>query len=975
MAGARSESRVARLRRAGFVDPARADELLEGVDNRDQLIDWLSTSADPDQGLLAYLRLADATNLTDHLAKPGVGEKLAAVLGMSTALGDLLISNPSWLDLLAHNSDTLTAPEIDGVDWEAGVGNIRDAYYRDLLGLATADLIHPEPQTIVDQVAATMSDLVAHTLESAYRLAAAHTPGADRVEFAVIALGKAGARELNYISDVDVVFVAEPIGEATEAKAIDIATTLAQRIRTAVSEPGSRPPLWPLDTNLRPEGKDGPLVRTLDSYLAYYERWAHDWEFQAQLKARHVAGSAALGERYVAGLEPLVWSAASRADFVESSRHLRQRVEQTIPSAVADRQLKLGPGGLRDIEFTVQLLQLVHGRVDETLRIPGTLPALAALREGGYIARTDADALDEHYRFLRLLEHRLQLQRLRRSHLIPTADAELRRVARSLRLEAIGSADELRAAWQSVKRHVRSLHQAIYYRPLLPEAARLNPADVSLAPEAARDRLAAIGYRDPAGAMRHIEALTAGISRRAKIQRQLLPVLLGWFADGPEPDAGLLGFRVLSDEMGTTHWYLKLLRDSGVAARRLAWVLSGSRFVADHVPRLPESVAWLDSDDDLRPRSREDLTSELEALMSRRDQPLAIALAGRYLRRRTLLRASLALMCGVPDVSAGHAIGDAAEVAIHAAMAAAQREVLEARGLDEAPSDYLVVGMGSFGGREMTFASDADILFVHRPRPGVDHELAQAVATDVATALIALLGQGSDEPPLKVDTDLRPEGRDGPIARSLDSYREYLSRWALTWERQALVRARPVWGPPDLADAFTDLIDPLRYPEGGLTASEVRDIRTMKARIERERLPRGTDPTRHLKMGRGAMMDVEWTVQLLQLTHGAEFPSLQTTSTLDSLAAAIDAGLLPRAASGLAEAWRFAYNLRNAMVLATGRLSGNKLDLVPREPVELGTAAIILGVPLDRRHDVEENYLRLTRQARAQVEQHFWGGS
>ena len=195
-----------------------------------------------------------------------------------------------------------------------------------------------------------------------------------------------------------------------------------------------------MDPNLRPEGRSGPLVRTLASHRAYYQRWAQTWEFQALLKARPVAGDAALGDAYAAAMGPLVWQAAQRENFVSDVQAMRRRVIGTLPAAAAGRELKLGPGGLRDIEFAVQLLQLVHGRLDESLREPATLPALAVLAAGGYVGRQDAAELAGAYRFLRRVEHLLQLRHLRRTHTMPEEPAVLRRIGRALRLSDAGQA-------------------------------------------------------------------------------------------------------------------------------------------------------------------------------------------------------------------------------------------------------------------------------------------------------------------------------------------------------------------------------------------------------------------------------------------------------------------------------------------------------------------------------------------------------
>ncbi|MDG4865853.1 bifunctional glutamine-synthetase adenylyltransferase/deadenyltransferase, partial [Streptomyces sp. T-3] len=291
---------------------------------------------------------------------------------------------------------------------------------------------------------------------------------------AVIAMGKCGGHELNYVSDVDVIFVGEPADGADENKAMQAATRLASHMMRICSETTVEGTIWPVDANLRPEGRNGPLVRTLSSHLAYYQRWAKTWEFQALLKARPVAGDPELGEEYVETLAPLVWQASERDNFVSDVQKMRRRVVATIPAAEVERELKLGPGGLRDVEFAVQLLQLVHGRSDTSLRSGSTLEALGALAAGGYVGRADAAQLDEAYRFLRAMEHRIQLHRLRRTHLMPEDERDLRRLGRSLGLRTDPVA-ELNRAWRRHASVVRRLHEKLFYRPLLDAVAQLAP--------------------------------------------------------------------------------------------------------------------------------------------------------------------------------------------------------------------------------------------------------------------------------------------------------------------------------------------------------------------------------------------------------------------------------------------------------------------------------------------------------------------
>lgn len=998
-------STARRLIRAGFGDVARTERLLADPALRsvlpdlaepdDDVLAAFAVAADPDLALLTLARLAGAVEpASSELLARVWGDvearaRLLAVTGASAALGNALVARPADLEILADDAPGTGVVAVAvreellvavGADPRAGepvataedaTSRMRRAYRARLLRIAASDLAAGDPGQVMPAVGAALADLAGAALEAALAIARAEVGGAGAARLAVIGMGKTGGRELNYVSDVDVVYVVEPGRGVSEDEAIAVGTRLATALAAACSATGTEPALWPVDAALRPEGKNGPLVRTLDSHRSYYERWAKGWEFQALLKARPVAGDVEVGTAFTELVAPLVWSAAGRENFVEDTQAMRRRVVDTIPAGEADAQIKLGPGGLRDVEFTVQLLQLVHGRADESIRSANSLEALAALSAGGYVGREHAARFAECYRFLRVLEHRVQLHQLRRTHLMPSAEPELRRLARAAGMRAEGAAG-LVERWRQVRREVRALHEAIFYRPLLPATAQLAPEEVALAPEAARARFAAIGYRDPDGAIRHVAALTEGVTRRAAIQRQLLPVMLGWFAEGTDPDAGLLSFRKLSEQLGTTHWYLKLLRDSGVAAQRLARVLSTSRYVAEALVGSPEAVAWFDDDAELTPPPAERLHSEGRALLARAPSAQAAATALRALRRRELARTSAAQVLEVLDArGAAEAVTDAADVVLAGVLEAAVDEVRRERGLDVAPSTMLVVAMGRLGGREMGFVSDADVMFAHEPAPGVGEEEAQDFATAVAALVRSLAGGLGPEPPLEVDADLRPEGRNGPLVRSLASYTEYYARWASTWERQALLRARHVAGSHELWARFAELVDPVRYPAGGLDEGEVREIRRIKARVESERLPRGVPRARHLKLGPGGLADVEWTAQLLQLRFAGTAPELRTTSTLGALDAAAEASLLdPGDARTLSEAWLLAAQLRDALVLWSGRASTAHADQLPHDRRALLGVARLLG--RESGGELEEEYLRAARRARAVVERVFY---
>ena len=948
----------------------------------------LSRTPDPDQALLALdrIRTADAGGwpaLDRAIATDrGLRGRLLAVFGGSSALADFVIAREGeWRRLLTDRQHSvadyarvlLAAVEArDGVAGLTGpkaVRALRAAYRGLLLEIAADDLGHVvEPELPVPTYAQTTGRLTAlaeAAINAALAVAAADVDAAarERCGLAVIAMGKCGGHELNYVSDVDVLFV---VANAA-AGDLDTATRMAS---TMISVAGKA--CFDVDAALRPEGKAGPLVRTLDGHEAYYQRWARTWEFQALLKARPIAGDAEVGASYLDVVAPLVWAAAERDNFVDDVRSMRRRVEDHVPAELLDRELKLGRGGLRDVEFAVQLLQLVHGRSDESLRRRSTVDALAALGGGGYVGRADAAELGDSYRFLRLVEHRLQLPKLRRTHMFPDAGDtdELRRVARAAGIRperGKAEGDVLQAEFQRHLRRVRRLHEKLFYRPLLEAVARVPGDALRLSTDAAKARLAALGYAAPDGALRHIETLTAGVSRRAAIQRTLLPALLEMLAETPDPDGGLLAYRKVSEALTGTDWYLRVLRDEATVVERLATLLGTSKLVPELVPRAPEVLRLLGDRDQLAGRDTGEVAASLRQAVNRQAYLGNAVTAARSLRRHELLRVAAADLLGFMDVlTVCHALSSVWAAVLQATLAAVDRAEAVAAGGRRAR--IAVIGMGRLGGAELGYSSDADVLFVCEPLDGAADADAVKYAGRVAQTVRRLLGAPSQDPALQVDVDLRPEGRQGPIVRTLESYRTYYGKWSQVWEAQALLRARPIAGDEDLGARFIEMIDPVRYPAGGLDAARTREIRRIKARVDTERLPRGADPATHMKLGRGGLTDVEWTLQLLQLRHAHDEPALRTTSTMDGLGAAVDAGLLAEAdATALRDAWLLATRARNATTLVRGKVS----DQLPAGGRDLVAVAAVLRPDADPGEFLDA-YRRTTRRARGVVERLFY---
>lgn len=973
--------------RLGLVEPtAPADLAILGwdTDPHIELLWSLSRAPDPDLALRTMVRLSEAlggqwrelcTTLQEDRALRG---RLLAVIGSSIAFGDHLVANPESWHLLRGKLSLPTAEQRRGefahAIAEFGtvpaiiMPKLRILYRNQMLVLAGLDLastVEDEPVLEFHTVGEHLADMADAALDAALQVAVALVcKDGPAPRLAVIAMGKCGARELNYVSDVDVIFV----GEEADA----ITTRVAGEMMRLGSDT-----FFEVDAALRPEGKQGALVRTLDSHIAYYQRWAKTWEFQALLKARPAVGDAELGQSYVDALSLMVWTACEREDFVPEVQAMRRRVESLVPAEVRDREIKLGTGGLRDVEFAVQLLQLVHGRSDESLHVSSTLGALAALGSAGYIGRDDAANLKASYEFLRLLEHRLQLQRLKRTHMLPAHDDDeaLRWLARAAHMRPNGAHDALGILREEIKRQnvrVSRLHAKLFYQPLLESVGASVGLTPGLTPAAAERQLAALGYEGPQSALTHLGALVNQSGRRGRVQSVLLPRLLDWLSQTADPDSGLLAYRQISDALVEQRWFLSTLRDESAVAKRLMRVLGTSAFVPELLMRAPEVIQQY-ADGPSGPKLLEvepaGVARALVASAGRHQDPVRAIGAARTLRRRELARIASADLLGMLDVThVCSALTSVWGAVLQAALDAVIRANTPAG--EEPPAKVAVIGMGRLGGGELGYGSDADVMFVCEPADGSDETRAVKWSVTVAEQVRSLLGTPSADPPLEVDMNLRPEGRQGALVRTLASYTVYYKQWAQAWEIQALLRAHRVAGDEDLGQRFLLMIDNTRYPAGGVSAQAVQEIRRIKARVDAERLPRGADPNTHTKLGRGGLADVEWTVQLLQLRHAHEVPALHNTSTLQALDAIDAAELIAHDdVERLREAWLTATRARNALVLVRGKPT----DQLPGPGRQLNAVAVAAGWPADDGGEFLDHYLRVTRRAKAVVLRVFGG--
>lgn len=908
----------------------------------------LAHSADPLTGRAALTRLVEA--------HPQLAEALATDPMLAEALVAVSIASHSLFGVLERDADA--------------VAMLSDAVLRapleldDCVAEAAALLTHDDPQTalrrwkhrqivrVAGRDLLSLADLSTVGTELAAVaqacLGVALAIAAPTVPMAMIGVGKLGGAELNYASDVDVLFVHD--GEGAEAE------RAARAVLRVMTEPSADGIVFRTDADLRPEGRSGALSRTLDSYAAYWESWAQTWELQALIKARPVAGDAGLGDAFARRAEPFVWPDVLDPAAVHEVRAMKARTEEMLArKGLETRELKRGYGGIRDIEFAVQLLQLVHGRHDHSIRARSTIEALDQLAAGGYVTIGDAQRLHEAYVWLRTVEHRLQLVDEHQTHTLP-ADADARtHLARVLGFRDRRGATALEqfdAEHQRRQAMVRTIHEKLFFAPLLDTLAGVG----ALSMDAAQERLIAFGFRDVEQTRAALQELTAGLTRRSRVMQQLLPAILGWLSVAPDPDLGLLALRRLTEGYNRSSTLSRRFRESPIAAERTCRLLGSSRVLGLALYRQPDFVDALADDTTLAMEAtRDELIEEAVDTLDWREDDAGRRSGLRRFKRRHLLRIGARDVLGFAELdTAGRELSSLADACVEAAL----------RSLEPA-LPFAVIGLGRLGGAELSYASDIDVIFVYDGETAGDFDTAERLATGLVRAIGDSTSEGRT---FRVDTRLRPEGNQGPLARSLGGYRAYFERWVQTWELQALTKARFVAGDASVAAHFVELAHDFVY-RNPFPEEWRREVRRMKARIESERIPPGEDPQFHLKLGRGSLSDVEFTVQLEQLAHGGAHPEIRQPSTLRALDALVAIGAIsPDDAEPLRASFVLCERARNYRYLLTGSPS----DALPTDGDEAEKLARLLGYTHRPQQSLREDYRRVTRRARAIVERIFY---
>ncbi len=928
---------------AGWLARAAAPEVTEG----------LGAAADPAAALHALARLLETGEVGP---RAGLVAPLLRLLGGSPALaGSLIGEGAQWPELLASvlrvagrdvpaHRAALAAAGVAGplprAALQAGLRRHRRRELvriggRDLLGLADVEATVREITALAEGVIETAVACVRARLVE--ECGEAWAPGEPRrpASFCVVGMGKLGGEELNYSSDVDLIYVYECDGEQAAGRTLgQLFSRLAEEVTRALREVTDDGLCFRVDLRLRPGGAEGPVAVSLSAALSYYETWGQTWERAAWLKARPVGGERALGEALIDELAPFVYRRYLDFGTIEDLKAMKRRVDASLrgPEAAA-RDVKLGRGGIREVEFLVQAQQLVHGGKDARLRRRSTLGGLAALAGAGYMAHPLADELAAAYRFLRDVEHKLQIVQERQTQLMPAEPEELLALARRLGFRGPAAVADLHAAHA---RHTGVVHHAfasLFHgaeeerrRDEQPELGTL--IDELEHEEQALWRLGALGFRDLEGAYRDLRLLRDGTphapasARRRQALTTLAPGLLAEIARSAAPDRALRHVATFISTVGARTSYLHLLLENPEVMRLLVRLFASSEFLSAFFLRHPELLDSLVRADLVRiVRSREDMAAELGARMAAAPDFEAELDTLRRFRHEEVLR------IGVHDIQGtlapeevGGQLTAVAETCLAAALAVARREVLaRARLPAERPTEGLaVLGMGKLGSAELNYASDLDLIFIYDAGDeawwsgrAVPHEVFTRIAQRAISALQTPTREGIA---YRIDTRLRPSGNQGPLVSSLEAFAAYHATSAQVWERQALIRARVLAAPAELGARLEAVADRFVYGRG-LTAAEVAEIARMRERIERER-GAADDRAVNIKAGRGGLVDVEFVVQMLQLRHGHEHPRVRTRVTREAIAQLEAAGLLPSVdARALVDGYAFLRALENRLRL------------------------------------------------------------
>jgi glutamate-ammonia-ligase adenylyltransferase len=939
-----------RLGEMGVADTPRILPLLEEIRKRilgtdsawEALFEGARAAPDPTLYFLNLSKLCDSLppeDLVQAVARPENLPVFSALLGGSESLPEQIARRREMFSSLFLEGG-VTSPGDPGAllsdakgladrcgDEEEIKRGLRLLRHREMARIAARDLAG---LAALPEVTGDLSSLASAALEGAIRFSRRQLDeryGPPRIEtgaggrrdcgFVVLGMGKFGGRELNFSSDIDLIYLYETErgmtagGKAGEPVSLhEYFVRLCEFVTRILSEVTEDGFVFRVDLRLRPDGTKGDLANSLRSAEVYYESWGQTWERAVMIKARPVAGDVWLGEQFLGSIIPFVYRKYLDFTSLEEIKEMKERVD--IASARVRRHardLKLGAGGIREIEFFAQAHQLIYGGKNPDLRLRGTVETLMALVGAGIVSQGDCDTLTEAYTFLRSLEHRIQVYQDRQTHALPVREEDRHRLARTMGLP------DARALAAAVDRHtwdVRAIYDRLF-RAAPAEAGPEVPPDVLavLYPDSEEedigDRLSALRFHDLEAARRNVAMLRDGppfIRMSARARRYLgkiAPWILTRVVLSPDPDMALHHTERFFSVVGARTMFYALLFENRQVIDVLVRLFGSSRYLSGFLLRHPELLdLFLRKDLSPLVKTKSDLRKKLgEMLDGCADYEQELDELRRF-KNMEMLRIGMNDLAGNLSLEEGmFQLSALAEVLLSYALVLARRAttrrfgtpMVAGGGETGRPAEFCVLGMGKLGAEELSYHGDLDIIFLYSgagetvPAPGQvefrkvsNHEYFAKVAQRLISILTTVTREGYV---YRLDTRLRPSGNAGPLVSSLAAFERYHAQSAQLWERQALLRCRFVAGDREFGKRTEEMVTRFIF-DRPLPPDAPAEINRLRNRMEVE-LGKERQDRRNLKVGRGGIVDVEFAVQYLQLLHGPGNPSLRVRPTLKAL--------------------------------------------------------------------------------------------
>ncbi|OGL40548.1 MAG: hypothetical protein A3C43_01420 [Candidatus Schekmanbacteria bacterium RIFCSPHIGHO2_02_FULL_38_11] len=958
-----------------------------------QFLKAIAQSPDPDMALNNLERLFSAAKRKREIASYLFSDinafsSVIKVFGTSQFLSNIILNNPDYLKKVL-NAETLKSEkdvdvmlkemdvDEDNLTQDAVTEKLRTFKNREFLRIGARDILGIAPLPVITE---EISSLASACLEAACRFAEktlrktygipycrAKNGELKESRFCIIGLGKLGGWELNYSSDIDIIYIystdeGETSGVESNGKEKnkitlhEYYTKIAEIINKLISSSTEQGNVFRLDLRLRPEGRSGDMVNSLRSMEIYYESWGQTWERQMLLKAKPVAGDMELGRDFSELVKPFIYRKHLDFQAIQEIKEMKEKINLSVSSrGEMLNDVKLGYGGIREVEFFIQALQLIYGGRDEKIIDANTLKALKKLCENKYISADEHTTLVKGYTFLRMVEHRIQLLEGRQEHSFPSEEKKLKKFARKVGYFPEREADEKERFLNDYKfftNEIRKIFDKLFYGSAQQKEKEKKDEDFNvlwndiISEEDAIKVLNSMGFSEAQTAYKNLKLLRDGkpfshfLEKSKELLREAAPLLFREIAKTPDPDMALNSLEKFISTSSAPNLTVSLLAESSGARDILLDLFGTSKFISDILIRHPEYIDLIQEADFLeRRKSISEIENELLISLGKKEG------WGEKLDLLRKFRTEGILRIGLMDILKGLALEDTtkeisklAKACLKGACAISYEELKKEFGVpyetdhngEKKESEFAIFGLGKLGGEEINYSSDLDVIFVYsgegetEPQKSPQKKITnQEFFSKLSIKILQAMNEmREDGLVFRIDSRLRPSGSSGYIAQSIKSYENYFKARLQLWERQTLVKIKFLTGSRLIEKDFIPMVHRVVFDEE-FTSGMAAEIDKMRKRMEKELAREDTD-TFHLKFGEGGIVDIEFVAQALQLKYGRKEKGVRNANTLDALKKLEECGFIEKKDyMDLAESYKFL------------RMVENRLRIVQDKPLNI----------------------------------------